>query len=108
VQIARLEEAIKVIYNEIEFEFVDFFTNEELIVLKQASIFKRITELGIKGVTSSKYETNFKSAIKRLINTKVLLRDESGSLYINPVILSEVGFTFTQLGIAWAVFSFVP
>ncbi|MGB5463931.1 MAG: hypothetical protein WBM92_11235 [Aureibaculum sp.] len=89
----------KVIYNEIEFEFVDFFTNEELIVLKQASIFKRITELGIKRVTSSKYETNFKSAIKRLINTKVLLRDESGSLYINPVILSEVGFTLKSKGL---------
>ena len=89
----------KVIYNEIEFEFVDFFTNEELIVLKQAMIYKRITELGIKRVTSSKYETNFKSAIKRLINTKVLLRDESGSLYINPVILSEIGFLLKSKGL---------
>lgn len=89
----------KIIYDEIEFEFVDFFTNEELIVLKQASIFKRITELGIKRVTSLKYETNFKSAIKRLINTKVLLRDESGSLYINPVILSEIGFLLKSKGL---------
>ena len=89
----------KIIYNEIEFEFVDFFTNEELIILKQASIFKRITELGIKLVTSNKYETNFNSAIKRLINTKVLLRDESGSLYINPVILSEIGFLLKSKGL---------
>ena len=89
----------KIIYNEIEFEFVDFFTSEELIVLKQASIFKRITELGIKRVTSNKYETNFNSAIKRLINTKVLLRDETGSLYINPVILSEIGFLLKSKGL---------
>jgi hypothetical protein len=89
----------KIIYNEIEFEFVDFFTNEELIILKQASIFKKITELGIKRVTSNKYETIFNSAIKRLINTKVLLRDESGSLYINPVILSEIGFLLKSKGL---------
>lgn len=89
----------KVMYKEIEHEFIDFFSMEELIILKQASIFKMVSELGMKSATAHKYETNFKSPLKRLINMRVLLRNKLGNLYINPVILHEVGIILKSKGL---------
>ena len=71
-------------------EFLDFFSAPEIIVLKQALIFKTISEFGLKRATSLSYELEFKPAIRKLVNTKVLLRDLSGDLYINPVVVNDI------------------
>nr|WP_321221909.1 hypothetical protein [uncultured Psychroserpens sp.] len=80
----------KVVYKESYLEFADFFTNSELIILKQALTFKNITEFGLKRVTSNAFDLDFKSAIRRLVNVKILLRDLDGTLFINPVVVNSI------------------
>lgn len=84
------EDDDKVIFKINDNEFADFFSQEELIILKQASLFKNISEVSLIKVIPTKNELIYKSALKRLINTKVLLRNTIGKLYINPIVLSEV------------------
>jgi len=85
-----------ILFKNEDYDFPNFFTQQELIILKQASIFKTISELGLKRVLALSFDEDFKSATKRLINTKVLLRDKKGSLYINPVVLNEVNVFINQ------------
>ena len=91
-----VQENEKVVFDDVNYEFPDFFSQQELIILKQATIFKKVTEYGLKQALSSGYESEFKSSLKRLINTKVLLRNSQGHLYINPVILSDVNLFINQ------------
>nr|WP_321226987.1 hypothetical protein [uncultured Psychroserpens sp.] len=80
----------KVVFKESYLEFVDFFTKSELIILKQALIFKNITEYGLKRVVSNAFDQDYKSAIRRLVNVKILLRDPNGTLFINPVVVNNI------------------
>ncbi|RMA58595.1 hypothetical protein [Ulvibacter antarcticus] len=80
----------EVLFKSKEHEFLDFFTQEELIILKQALLFKNISEVGLKRVTASGYDAHYKSAVRRLINSKVLLRDQKGNLSINQVVGQDV------------------
>lgn len=80
----------KVLFSKKEFEFLDYFSSDELIILKQASLFRKINEHGLRKVCPKGYESHLKSAVKRLINTKVMLRDSNGNLYINPVTLYDI------------------
>lgn len=91
-----VQENEKVLFKEVDYDFPDFFTQQELIILKQSSIFKKVTELELKRILVSRFESDFKSALKRLINTKVLLRNNLGHLYINPVVLSDVNQFINQ------------
>lgn len=79
-----------VLFKDSYYEFLDFFTTQEVIILKQALVFTSISEYGIKNVTTTSFDTDFKSALRRLMNVKVLLRDLNGSLYINPVVVNDV------------------
>ena len=80
----------KVLFKESYYEFLDFFTAQETIILKQALIFRYISEYSIKSTTTTAFDTDFKSALRRLMNVKVLLRDINGYLFINPVIVNDV------------------
>ena len=80
----------KILFKESFYEFLDFFTAQEIIILKQASIFTYVSEYSIKNLTTSSFETDFKSALRRLMNVKVLLRGIDGKLYINPVVVNDV------------------
>ena len=84
-----VQENEKVMFEKSYYEFLDFFTQKEIIILKQALIFKKITEYGLKRVTSMSYD-DYKSAIRRLINVKVLVRSVNGELYINPVVVNDI------------------
>ncbi|PIE49622.1 MAG: hypothetical protein CSA39_01630 [Flavobacteriales bacterium] len=69
----------------------EFFTKYEEVILKHILLFKTTTEYIMKQLVVGKhYEDTYKSALKRLINTKVLLRTRKGSLYINPVVIFDV------------------
>ncbi|MGJ8744389.1 hypothetical protein [Polaribacter sp.] len=80
----------KVVFKESFYEFLDFFTAQEIIILKQVLVFKFISEFSIKNVTTTSFDAEFKSALRRLVNVKVLLRDLNGSLYLNPVVVNDV------------------
>ena len=80
----------KVLYKHSNYEFLDFFTSQEVIILKQALVFIYISEYGIKNVTSTSFELEFKSALRRLMNVKILIRDINGNLYINPVVVNDI------------------
>ena len=80
----------KVLFVEGEVEFVDFLNAQECLILKQTLLFKYITELGLKRIFSDGFDARFKSALRRLINTKILLRSPKGELFINPVVLMDI------------------
>ena len=61
-----------------------------MIIIKQALLYKAISEYAIKRVTSQSYNLNFQPALRRLVNIKVLLRDASGKLFINPVVVNDI------------------
>ena len=79
-----------VLFKDSYYEFLDFFTAQEVIILKQALVFDFISEYSIKNFTATSFETEFRSALRRLMNVKVLLRNISGDLYINPVVVNDV------------------
>ncbi|MGB5418646.1 ATP-binding protein [Algibacter sp.] len=87
-----------VIYDEKDFKFYDFFNHTEIIILKYVMLYKYINEYMLKNFLSSSQETQFKSSLKRLINTKILLRDNEGWLYLNMVINKDVKQLLTYRG----------
>lgn len=71
-------------------DFVSFFTNDEITVLKQALIYKTTSERHIKRITAASFETTYKGAVKRLINNKILVRTVDGLLVVNTLIIHDV------------------
>lgn len=80
----------KVLFKDSYNEFLDFFTPQEVIILKQTLFYKTISEFGLKRVTTLSFESDFKTAIRRLINVKVLERDVQGNLHINTIVVNDV------------------
>ena len=78
-----------VIFEDKDHTFRDFFTNEEIIVLKYVVLYKHINEVVLKNFLGSRNEI-YMSGLKRLVNTKVLIRDEVGELWLNTVIHHDV------------------
>jgi len=79
-----------VIFEEAECRFEDFFSSEELIILKYVYLYKYVNEVLLKSFLGKGYNINFDSGIKRLVNTKVLWRNSNGNLILNRVITSDV------------------
>ncbi|RKS53036.1 hypothetical protein BC962_1281 [Gillisia mitskevichiae] len=79
-----------VIFEEAECSFQDFFSSEELIILKYVYLYKYVNEVLLKSFLGKGYNINFDSGIKRLVNTKVLCRNSNGNLILNRVITSDV------------------
>ena len=77
-------------YQENATSFPDFFTREEIIILKYTLLYNYSNEKMFKSFIGANYETNFKSGLKRLLNNKVLIRDDNGFLKINPVINYDI------------------
>ena len=80
----------KVVYQEKDFEFEDFFTTEEIIILKYVLLYKHINEIVLKNFLGKRYDSSYKSGLKRLINTKVFLRNSEGNLILNPVLYHNI------------------
>ena len=80
----------KVIYEDKDIGFKDFFNAEEIIILKYTMLHKTFNEVEFKSFFSKSYETTYKPSLKRLTNTKVLLRDKNGQLKLNPVVCMDI------------------
>ncbi|WP_375238186.1 hypothetical protein [Aurantibacter sp.] len=79
-----------VIYNDLDLKFKDFFNNEELTILKQIIRYRQLTELELKNYVGETYADGFNSAIKRLLNTKVIIRNTNNYLVLNTVLYSDI------------------
>lgn len=79
-----------VIFEEADCSFEDFFSSEELIILKYVYLYKYVNEVLLKNFLGKGYNINFDSGIKRLVNTKVLWRNSNGNLILNRVITSDI------------------
>lgn len=88
----------KVIYKDAGYEFKDFFTVEEIIILKFVFLHKHINELNLLTYVGKNFENSYKSSLKRLTNLKVLLRDQNAQLHINPVLNSDIKRILTYRG----------
>ncbi|MBN2597558.1 MAG: ATP-binding protein [Marinifilaceae bacterium] len=80
----------KVVFQEKEYEFEDFFTPEEVIVLKYVLLYKHINEIVLKNFLGNRYNISYKSGLKRLTNTKVFLRNPEGNLILNQVLYHNI------------------
>jgi len=80
----------KVVYEDADPGFKDFLNKEEVIILKHLLLFNKITEIQLKKFVGKSYETQYKVSLKRLLSTKVLLRDNDGQLRLNPVITKDI------------------
>ncbi|NNM18995.1 MAG: ATP-binding protein [Croceitalea sp.] len=80
----------KVIYEDRQITFADFFTTTELLILKYVALYTYINELILKEFMGNRFNQNYKSSLYRLTNTKVLLRDEIGDLRINTVLAHDI------------------
>ena len=87
-----------VVYEEKGFEFKDFFTSEEIIILKYVFIYKYIHETLLKKFIGKQYII-YQSALKRLMNTKVLLRNNAGILKLNAVVSNDIYESLKYRGI---------
>lgn len=88
-----------VVYQEDNYSFPDFFNEAEAIVLKYVLLYHHINEVTLKNFVVNSYERQYDSGLKRLYNTKVLLRDEEGNLFLNPVIGFDVKHILIYRGI---------
>ena len=79
-----------------EHEFISFFNEVELSILKQVVIYKQTSERLLKRVTAREYDPKYKASLKRLINIKILQRNLEGQLLVNPVIAYEVEHLFIK------------
>lgn len=86
----KMTENNLVIFEEAQCEFQDFFSSEEIIILKHVYLYKYINEILLKNFLGKNYSNNFDLGIKRLINTKVLWRKPNGNLRLNRVITSDI------------------
>ncbi|WP_461641002.1 ATP-binding protein [Labilibaculum euxinus] len=80
----------KVIFEEKEYDFEDFFTPEEIIILKYVLLYKHINEIVLKNLLGNRYSISYKSGLKRLTNTKVFLRNTEGNLVLNQVLYHNI------------------
>ncbi len=80
----------QVIYEYKRLSFKDFFIAEELIILKFVFLNKETNELRLITYFGTQFETKYKSSLKRMINLKVLLRNQQAKLYINPVVINDI------------------
>jgi hypothetical protein len=80
----------KVIYKDSDYAFKDFFTATEIIILKFVFLHKHINELALHSFVGRRFENGYKSSLKRLVNLKVLLRDQNSDLQINSVLNSDI------------------
>lgn len=87
-----------VIFEEAECDFEDFFTSEEVIILKYVYLYKYVNEMLLKSFLGKSFNVNFDSGIKRLINTKVLWRNSNGNLIMNRVITTDIFEILTYRG----------
>tara|TARA_R100001369_G_scaffold20091_3_gene36971 strand:- start:49828 stop:52209 length:2382 start_codon:yes stop_codon:yes gene_type:complete len=87
-----------VIFEEAECAFQDFFTQEEVIILKYVYLYKYVNEMLLKSFLGKSFNVNFDFGIKRLISTKVLWRNSSGNLILNRVITTDVFEILTYRG----------
>ncbi len=80
----------KVLITEKYMDFPNFFTTQELLVLKQIFLYRFSNEYILKTEMGYRVDSDLRSTIKRLLNTKVLERDISGDLSINTIILQDI------------------
>ncbi|PKQ60842.1 hypothetical protein BZG02_17720 [Labilibaculum filiforme] len=80
----------KVVFEEKEYEFEDFFTPEEAIILKYVLLYKHINEVILKNFLGKRYDSSYKSGLRRLTNTKVFLRNSEGNLILNQVLYHNI------------------
>lgn len=80
----------KVIYLEEDYKFEDFFTDEEVIILKYVLLYKYTNEIILKNFLGKRYDSIYKSSLRRLINTKVFLRNAEGNLLLNPSLYHDI------------------
>jgi hypothetical protein len=83
-------DANNIVYQEQEYDFEDFFTSEEAIILKFVLLYQHINEFILKNFLGQRYDSAYKSGLKRLTNTKVFLRNSEGNLSVNPLLYHDI------------------
>ncbi len=82
------EERIRLVERNVQLN--DFLSPAETLVLKHCLVFGRTTELELKSFFSTRFETEVKPAVRKLLNIHILGRDEGGNLIIEDLMKQDV------------------
>lgn len=84
------EEDYKVIFTLRNTHFNDFLSSEEMLILKQCLIFGSSSELQLKKQFATRFDAEFKPAIRKLLNLGILDRNAGGSLIVKETVRQDL------------------
>ncbi len=77
-------------FTEKEIHLNDFLSTTELLILKNCLLFGYCSDLELKILFSDRYETEYKPAVRKLLNIGVLDRDNSGFLIVKNSVRQDL------------------
>ncbi|MEP0710850.1 MAG: hypothetical protein ABJC55_02915, partial [Algoriphagus sp.] len=77
-------------FTEKETHLNDFLSISELLILKNCLLFGYSSDLELKNLFSESYETEFKPAVRKLLNIGVLDRDTNGYLIVKNTVRQDL------------------
>ena len=77
-------------FSEKETHLNDFLSITELLILKNCLLFGYSSDLELKNLFTDRYETEYKPAVRKLLNIGVLDRDTNGYLIVKNTVRQDV------------------
>jgi hypothetical protein len=84
------EEDYKVIFTLRNTHFNDFLSSEEMLILKQCLIFGSSSELQLKKQFATRFDAEFRPAVRKLLNLGILDRNAGGSLIVKENVRQDL------------------
>lgn len=87
---AKVEDENHVKFKAVNSHFNDFLTPVEMLVLKQCLVFGSSSELQLKSQFADRFETEFRPAIRKLLNLTILGRSSTGQLIVKESVRQDL------------------
>ncbi|RAI88300.1 ATP-binding protein [Algoriphagus yeomjeoni] len=85
-----VQEDSSILFSEKETHLNDFLSNTELLILKNCLLFGYSSDLEIKNLFTDRYESEYKPAIRKLLNISILDRDPNGYLIVRNTVRQDL------------------
>lgn len=77
-------------FTEKETHLNDFLSTKEMLILKNCLLFGYCSDLELKNLFTDRYESEYKPAVRKLLNIGVLDRDNSGFLIVKNSVRQDI------------------
>ncbi|SFT86730.1 hypothetical protein SAMN04489724_2437 [Algoriphagus locisalis] len=85
-----VQEDSSIQFSEKETHLNDFLSTTELLILKNCLLFGYSSELELKNLFTDRYESEYKPAIRKLLNINILDRDPNGYLIVKNTVRQDL------------------